>query len=74
MELIELLIEMFLTFKKKGGNVKTIPPYKPITSADNGSSDSSPEKESEALGRSSSGKKKSYLSAKSVTTGAKSKS
>ncbi|XP_067006605.2 protein AF-10 isoform X3 [Anabrus simplex] len=29
---------------KKGGNVKTIPPYKPIP-ADNGSSDSSPEKE-----------------------------
>ncbi|XP_043273834.1 protein AF-10 isoform X2 [Venturia canescens] len=31
---------------KKGGNVKTIPPYKPIP-ADNGSSDSSPEKEAE---------------------------
>ncbi|XP_043483958.1 protein AF-10 [Leptopilina heterotoma] len=38
---------------KKGGNVKTIPPYKPIP-ADNGSSDSSPEKESEAPIKSSS--------------------
>ncbi|KAJ9594210.1 hypothetical protein L9F63_014370, partial [Diploptera punctata] len=33
---------------KKGGNVKTIPPYKPIP-ADNGSSDSSPEKESDSM-------------------------
>ncbi|XP_031830338.1 coiled coil domain containing protein Alhambra isoform X7 [Nomia melanderi] len=38
---------------KKGGNVKTIPPYKPIP-ADNGSSDSSPEKEAETPIKSSS--------------------
>ena len=37
---------IFVFFQKKGGNVKTIPPYKPIPT-DNGSSDSSPEKESE---------------------------
>ncbi|XP_046742655.1 protein AF-10-like isoform X1 [Diprion similis] len=44
---------------KKGGNVKTIPPYKPIP-ADNGSSDSSPEKEAETpVKTSSSGKRKS---------------
>ncbi|KAL0276837.1 UNVERIFIED_CONTAM: hypothetical protein PYX00_004318 [Menopon gallinae] len=59
---------------KKGGNVKTIPPYKPITSADNGSSDSSPEKESEGTGRTSSGKKKSYLTNKALPSGTKSKS
>lgn len=53
--------------------MKTIPPYKPITTADNGSSDSSPEKDSEALSRSS-GKKKSYLTTKPVTSGTKSKS
>ncbi|XP_070157143.1 protein AF-10 [Polyergus mexicanus] len=56
---------------KKGGNVKTIPPYKPIP-ADNGSSDSSPEKEAETPIKSSSGKRKS-LSSKS-TANSKSKS
>ncbi|XP_011869731.1 PREDICTED: protein AF-10 isoform X2 [Vollenhovia emeryi] len=54
---------------KKGGNVKTIPPYKPIP-ADNGSSDSSPEKESETPIKSSGGKRKSSSS----KSGANSKS
>lgn len=41
---------VFLIQQKKGGNVKTIPPYKPVTN-EAGSSDppSSPEKESETL-------------------------
>ncbi|XP_067217245.1 protein AF-10-like isoform X2 [Linepithema humile] len=56
---------------KKGGNVKTIPPYKPIP-ADNGSSDSSPEKEAETPIKSSSGKRKS--SSSKTTTNSKSKS
>lgn len=60
-----------INFQKKGGNVKTIPPYKPIP-ADNGSSDSSPEKEAETPIKSSSGKRKS-LSSKS-TANSKSKS
>lgn len=60
-----------MKFQKKGGNVKTIPPYKPIP-ADNGSSDSSPEKEAETPIKSSSGKRKS-LSSKS-TANSKSKS
>lgn len=57
--------------QKKGGNVKTIPPYKPIP-ADNGSSDSSPEKEAETPIKSSSGKRKS--SSSKSTTNSKSKS
>lgn len=59
----------FFFFQKKGGNVKTIPPYKPIP-ADNGSSDSSPEKESEALIRLSSNsvKRKSSNSKSSAFT------
>ncbi|KAH0953377.1 hypothetical protein HN011_004746 [Eciton burchellii] len=56
---------------KKGGNVKTIPPYKPIP-ADNGSSDSSPEKEAETPIKSSSGKRKS--SSSKSTANSKSKS
>ncbi|XP_063988954.1 protein AF-10 isoform X2 [Diachasmimorpha longicaudata] len=52
---------------KKGGNVKTIPPYKPIP-ADNGSSDSSPEKEAEApLKTTSSSTKRKGSSSKSST-------
>ncbi|GLH06535.1 PHD finger protein rhinoceros [Gryllus bimaculatus] len=56
---------------KKGGNVKTIPPYKPIP-ADNGSSDSSPEKESESVmkqgfgGKRKSGGKSNLVGGKSV--------
>lgn len=57
--------------QKKGGNVKTIPPYKPIP-ADNGSSDSSPEKEAETPIKSSSGKRKS--SSSKATANSKSKS
>lgn len=57
--------------QKKGGNVKTIPPYKPIP-ADNGSSDSSPEKEAETPIKSSGGKRKS--SSSKSTTNSKSKS
>jgi len=57
--------------QKKGGNVKTIPPYKPIP-ADNGSSDSSPEKEAETPIKSSSGKRKS--SSSKSTANSKSKS
>ncbi|EZA59575.1 Protein AF-10 [Ooceraea biroi] len=73
---------------KKGGNVKTIPPYKPIPAdngspgpspppkkpipADNGSSDSSPEKEAETPIKSSSGKRKS--SSSKSTANSKSKS
>ncbi|XP_032667165.1 protein AF-10-like isoform X2 [Odontomachus brunneus] len=56
---------------KKGGNVKTIPPYKPIP-ADNGSSDSSPEKEAEMPIKSSGGKRKS--SSSKSTANSKSKS
>ncbi|XP_020289619.1 protein AF-10-like isoform X2 [Pseudomyrmex gracilis] len=56
---------------KKGGNVKTIPPYKPIP-ADNGSSDSSPEKEAEAPIKSSSGKRKSSSSKSIVNSKSKS--
>ncbi|XP_011153105.1 protein AF-10 isoform X2 [Harpegnathos saltator] len=56
---------------KKGGNVKTIPPYKPIP-ADNGSSDSSPEKEAETPIKTSGGKRKS--SSSKSTTNSKSKS
>ncbi|KYN05675.1 PREDICTED: uncharacterized protein F54F2.2-like [Cyphomyrmex costatus] len=55
---------------KKGGNVKTIPPYKPI-SADNGSSDSSPEKEAE-MPIKSSGKRKSSSSKSSANSKSKS--
>ncbi|XP_012288571.1 protein AF-10 isoform X2 [Orussus abietinus] len=58
---------------KKGGNVKTIPPYKPIP-ADNGSSDSSPEKDAEAPMKSSSTGKRKSSSSKSATSGSKSKS
>ncbi|XP_015188941.1 PREDICTED: protein AF-10-like isoform X3 [Polistes dominula] len=57
---------------KKGGNVKTIPPYKPIP-ADNGSSDSSPEKEAETPIKSSSSSKRKGSSSKS-TTNSKNKS
>ncbi|XP_015430459.1 PREDICTED: protein AF-10-like isoform X2 [Dufourea novaeangliae] len=57
---------------KKGGNVKTIPPYKPIP-ADNGSSDSSPEKEAETPIKSSSSGKRKSSSSKS-TTNSKNKS
>lgn len=53
-------------FQKKGGNVKTIPPYKPIP-ADNGSSDSSPEKEAETPIKSSSSGKRKSSSSKSAT-------
>ncbi|XP_077280699.1 coiled coil domain containing protein Alhambra isoform X1 [Temnothorax americanus] len=56
---------------KKGGNVKTIPPYKPIP-ADNGSSDSSPEKEAETPMKSSSGKRKSSSSKSSANSKSKS--
>lgn len=52
--------------QKKGGNVKTIPPYKPIP-ADNGSSDSSPEKEAETPIKSSSSGKRKSSSSKSAT-------
>ncbi|KAK0176699.1 hypothetical protein PV328_000812 [Microctonus aethiopoides] len=59
---------------KKGGNVKTIPPYKPIP-ADNGSSDSSPEKEAEIpLKTLSSATKRKGSSSKSSTSSSKSKS
>ncbi|XP_017877283.1 protein AF-10-like isoform X5 [Ceratina calcarata] len=51
---------------KKGGNVKTIPPYKPIP-ADNGSSDSSPEKEAETPIKSSSSGKRKSSGSKSAT-------
>ncbi|GFG34665.1 hypothetical protein Cfor_03077, partial [Coptotermes formosanus] len=64
---------------KKGGNVKTIPPYKPIP-ADNGS-DSSPEKESDSMVKAgASGKRKgtgkatsssSVVGVKSGATGGK---
>lgn len=61
-----------MLFQKKGGNVKTIPPYKPIPN-DNHSSDSSPEKDAEGAtvnnkpvpqssSSSSSGKRKSNSS------------
>lgn len=60
-----------MNLQKKGGNVKTIPPYKPIP-ADNGSSDSSPEKEAETPIKSSSGKRKS--SSSKSTANSKSKS
>ncbi|XP_015601287.1 protein AF-10 isoform X3 [Cephus cinctus] len=60
--------------KKKGGNVKTIPPYKPIP-ADNGSSDSSPEKEAETPMKSTStSSKRKSSSSKSATSSSKSKS
>ncbi|XP_011303288.1 protein AF-10 isoform X2 [Fopius arisanus] len=58
---------------KKGGNVKTIPPYKPIP-ADNGSSDSSPEKEAEAPLKTSSSTTKRKGSSSKSTTGSKTKS
>ncbi|KAK2585361.1 hypothetical protein KPH14_010039 [Odynerus spinipes] len=57
---------------KKGGNVKTIPPYKPIP-ADNGSSDSSPEKEAETPIKSTSSGKRKGSGSKS-TTNSKNKS
>lgn len=60
-----------IDLQKKGGNVKTIPPYKPIP-ADNGSSDSSPEKEAETPIKSSGGKRKS--SSSKSTANSKSKS
>jgi len=56
-----------INLQKKGGNVKTIPPYKPIP-ADNGSSDSSPEKEAETPIKSSSGKRKSSSSKSSANS------
>ncbi|XP_024943772.1 protein AF-10 isoform X10 [Cephus cinctus] len=57
--------------KKKGGNVKTIPPYKPIP-ADNGSSDSSPEKEAETPMKSTStSSKRKSSSSKSATSSSK---
>ncbi|XP_023712096.1 zinc finger protein zfp-1 isoform X3 [Cryptotermes secundus] len=53
---------------KKGGNVKTIPPYKPIP-ADHGSSDSSPEKESDSMVKAGvSGKRKGTGKATSATS------
>lgn len=55
-----------INLQKKGGNVKTIPPYKPIP-ADNGSSDSSPEKEAETPIKSS-GKRKSSSSKSSANS------
>ncbi|XP_034944970.1 protein AF-10 isoform X2 [Chelonus insularis] len=58
---------------KKGGNVKTIPPYKPIP-ADNGSSDSSPEKEAEVPLKTTSTTKRKGSSSKSSTSSSKSKS
>lgn len=61
---------MFINLQKKGGNVKTIPPYKPIP-ADNGSSDSSPEKEAETPIKSS-GKRKSSSSKSSANSKSKS--
>lgn len=51
--------------------MKTIPPYKPIP-ADNGSSDSSPEKEAETPIKSSSGKRKSSSSKSSANSKSKS--
>lgn len=54
--------------QKKGGNVKTIPPYKPIP-ADNGSSDSSPEKESDSMVKAGvSGKRKGTAKATTATS------
>lgn len=61
---------MLINLQKKGGNVKTIPPYKPIP-ADNGSSDSSPEKEAETPIKSS-GKRKSSSSKSSANSKSKS--
>ncbi|XP_015116992.1 protein AF-10 isoform X2 [Diachasma alloeum] len=58
---------------KKGGNVKTIPPYKPIP-ADNGSSDSSPEKEAEAPLKTTSSTTKRKGSSSKSTTSSKTKS
>ncbi|XP_044579916.1 protein AF-10-like isoform X2 [Cotesia glomerata] len=52
---------------KKGGNVKTIPPYKPIP-ADNGSSDSSPEKEIDLPSKTSTTVKRKSSNLKSSTT------
>ncbi|XP_070520252.1 protein AF-10 isoform X1 [Cardiocondyla obscurior] len=62
--------KLLINFQKKGGNVKTIPPYKPIP-ADNGSSDSSPEKEAETPIKSS-GKRKSSSSKSSTNSKSKS--
>lgn len=59
-----------INLQKKGGNVKTIPPYKPIP-ADNGSSDSSPEKEAETPIKTS-GKRKSSSSKSSANSKSKS--
>lgn len=50
--------------QKKGGNVKSIPPFKPISTDDH---DSSPEKEDPNKSSVSTGKKKSYLSTKTPT-------
>ncbi|XP_014298758.1 protein AF-10 isoform X2 [Microplitis demolitor] len=57
---------------KKGGNVKTIPPYKPIP-ADNGSSDSSPEKEVDVPLKTSTAVKRKSASVKSSTLNLKNK-
>ncbi|XP_021930194.1 protein AF-10 isoform X2 [Zootermopsis nevadensis] len=54
--------------KLKGGNVKTIPPYKPIP-ADNGFSDSSPEKDPDSMVKAGvSGKRKGTGKATTTTT------
>lgn len=61
---------MLLHFQKKGGNVKTIPPYKPIP-ADNGFSDSSPEKDSDSMVKAGvSGKRKGTGKATTTTSAA----
>lgn len=59
---------LFLFVQKKGGNVKTIPPYKPVTN-ETGSSDppSSPEKESETLPSSHHNTASTSASLKSIT-------
>lgn len=67
----ENFLNNVINLQKKGGNVKTIPPYKPIP-ADNGSSDSSPEKEAETPIKSSSGKRKSSSSKSSSNSKSKS--
>lgn len=61
---------MLLHFQKKGGNVKTIPPYKPIP-ADNGFSDSSPEKDPDSMVKAGvSGKRKGTGKATTTTSAA----
>lgn len=64
------MLKLLLGFQKKGGNVKTIPPYKPIP-ADNGSSDSSPEKETDSMVKAGvSGKRKSTAKTATATSSA----